>query len=110
MPQGTVTGPKLFVILINEDICPFVSNYKFVDDKTLAYSYSGNPTKTIQEALNIELKHTKENKMIINESKCHVINFNFSKYNYPPHNLSLKGTLNQKSSQMAKIRSRYFFL
>ena len=33
--------------------------------------------------------------MIINESKCHVINFNFSKYNYPPQNVNLNYKLLQ---------------
>merc|ERR1712055_1039035 len=84
VPQGTVTGPKLFVILTNGDKCSFVSNYKFVDDKTLSYTYSGDPTKTLQETLDIELNQTKQDKMIINESKCHVITFNFSKHNVPP--------------------------
>ena len=33
--------------------------------------------------------------MIINESKCNVIHFNFSKYNYPPQNLNLNDKLLQ---------------
>ena len=91
VPQGTVTGPKLFVILINGDKCNLVVNYKFVDDKTLALSYSGDPTKILQEALDIELNETIKDKMIINESKCHLMNFNFSKNNFPPQNLKFNG-------------------
>ena len=67
VPQGTVTGPKLFVILINGDKCNLVANYKFVDDKTLALSYSGDPTKILQVALDTELNETIKDKMIINE-------------------------------------------
>ena len=93
VPQGTVTGPKLFVIMINGDKCSLVTNYKFVDDKTMVLSYTGNPTKTLQEALNIELKETEKDKMIINESKCHTITFNFSKNNIPPQNLKLNGNI-----------------
>ena len=33
VPQGTISGPKLFTILIKGVICTMVSNYKFVDDK-----------------------------------------------------------------------------
>ena len=93
VPQGTVSGPKLFVILINGDKCHFVTNLKFVDDKTLVHSYSGDPTKTLQEALNIELEGTIKDKMIINESKCHAFTINFSKYNTSPQNLKLNDKL-----------------
>ena len=95
VPQGTVTGPKLFVILMNEDSCDFVSNYKFVDDKTLALSYTGNESETLQRALNLELNHTLQNNMTINESKCNVINFNFSKKKQIPQNLNLNGKMIQ---------------
>merc|ERR1712142_1017284 len=54
VPQGTVSGPRLFVILIDEKEEPLVSTFKFVDDKTLAHSYSGNATSLLQEALNNE--------------------------------------------------------
>ena len=78
VPQGTVLGPKLFVILMNDDNSELVSNYKFVDDKTLALSYSGDQTTILQRALDLELEQTIENKMIVNEKKCNIINFNFS--------------------------------
>ena len=93
VPQGTVTGPKLFVILINGDKCHFVTNLKFVDDKTLVHSYSGNPTKVLQEALDIELEGTVKDKMIINESKCHAFTINFSKNNTGPYDLRLNDKL-----------------
>ena len=93
VPQGTVAGPKLFVILINGDKCDFVTNLKFVDDKTLVYSYSGDPTKVLQEALDIELEGTVKDKMIINESKCHAFTINFSKHNTGPKDLKLNDKL-----------------
>ena len=89
VPQGTVIGPKLFVILINGEKSLLVKSLKFVDDKTLVHSYSGDQTKILQEALNIELEETRRDKMIINENKCNVITFNFSHFNTAPQNLTL---------------------
>ena len=93
VPQGTVGGPKLFVILINGIKCDFVKNYKFVDDKTLVHSYSGDPSTILQQALDIETLETVKDKMIVNESKCNVLNFNYSGKNNVPVNLKLNGNL-----------------
>ena len=76
---------------MNEDKCDFISYYKFVDDKTLALSYSGDQTQTLQNTLDLELEHTNQNKMTINEKKCNIINFNFSKNNKNPENLNFNG-------------------
>ena len=62
-----------------------------MDDKTLSYSYKGDPTEVLQKALDMEEEGTKKDKMIINASKCHAITFNFSKKNKPPQNLTLAG-------------------
>ena len=92
VPQGTVGGPKLFVILINGIKCKLVDNYKFIDDKTLSLSYRGiDPSSTLQKALDIEAVETIRDKMIINELKCNIINFNFSEKNIVPQNLKLNG-------------------
>ena len=93
VPQGTCSGPRLFVIVINGKKCDFVSSYKFVDDKTIAYSYSGDPTNALQKALEIEAEVTNKDKMKINASKCHAITFNFAKKNVLPHNLTLNGNV-----------------
>ena len=89
VPQGTISGPKLFTILINGEKTSKVSSYKFVDDKTLAHSYSGDPTSVLQDALDIEIAETDKDKMVINESKCNIITFNFSSKNIGPQNLVL---------------------
>jgi hypothetical protein len=89
VPQGTISGPRLFTILIKGVKCPMVLNVKFVDDKTLIYSYSGDPTLFLQNALNIENTETIKDKMKLNESKCNIINFNFSSKNFPPQKLEL---------------------
>ena len=89
VPQGTCSGPRLFVILINGKKCSLVSSYKYVDDKTLSYSYTGDPTELLQKALNIEASETDKDQMIINGNKCNVITFNFSSNNSPPQDLYL---------------------
>ena len=91
VPQGTISGPWLFTILINGTKCDLVSSFKFVDDKTLAHSYSGDPSQFLQKVLNIEAEETKKDKMIINELKCNVITFNFSESNKKPEGLTLYG-------------------
>ena len=75
-------------------------NFKFVDDKTLALSYSGDSNNTFQEALDIEIEETNKDKMIINEKKCHKITFNFSNYNTPPQNLKLNGKIVEQTDQI----------
>lgn len=89
VPQGTISGPRLFTILIKGVKNPNVLNVKFVDDKTLAYSYSGDATPFLQNVLNIENSETIKDKMVINEAKCNIINFNFSSKNSPPQKLTL---------------------
>ena len=91
VPQGTISGPKLFTILIKGVICTMVSNYKFVDDKTLAHTYSEDPSEFLQMVLNLEATETAKNKMVINEAKCNIITFNFSSKNTEPNNLLLNG-------------------
>ena len=93
VPQGTLSGPKLFTILIKGVICSIVSNYKFVDDKTLAHTYSDDPSKFLQTVLNLEAAGTTKNKMVINEAKCNMITFNFSSKNTAPTNLQLNGNI-----------------
>ena len=91
VPQGTILGPWFFTILVKEVYCPAVSNYKFVDDKTLAYSYSGDPTEFLQQVLDVEETGTNRDKMVINVAKCNVITFNFSGKNVCPQGLSING-------------------
>lgn len=66
VPLGTISGPKLFTILINGVKCSTVHNLKFVDDKTLVYSYSEAPTHFLQNVLNIETEETSKDQIRIN--------------------------------------------
>ena len=43
-----------------------IINLKFVDDKTIALTHSGDPTEALQERLNALEKQAKDNAMCIN--------------------------------------------
>ena len=75
--------------MTNGKKCSLVSSYKYVDDKTLSYTYRGKPTEVLQKALYIEEYETDKDQMIINGDKCNVITFNFSSNNSPPQDLYL---------------------
>ena len=66
----------------------------------MSYSYSGNPSDVILEALRIEERETAKDKMKINASKCNLISFNFSKNNSPPQNLEFNGNLIQACNKI----------
>ena len=90
---------KKFTALIYVVKLLVVSSYKFVDDKTLVHSFTGDCISFLQNVLDMEAAESKENKMVLNKSKCSVITFNFSKNNIVPQNLLLNGnTLNSVSS------------
>merc|ERR1712055_533487 len=98
VPQGPLCGPKFFTALINA-ITFIVTTYKFVDDKTFVHSFTDDCTPFLQRVLDTETAETKANKMVVNESKCSAITFNFSAKSSGPQYLLLNGnTLNSVSS------------
>ena len=79
VPQGTVLGPLLFIIMVNEDWDPTSRIYKYVDDTTIAVAYKPGETPPIQEILQRVSEWTKANNMKINPKKCAVLNYKFNK-------------------------------
>ena len=92
VPQGTINGPKLFVIMIDGDKDDVISNFKFVDDKTIALNHSDDPSQLLQDSLDLISNNASQNCMVINAKKCHSITFNFSDSNKPPENLHINNT------------------
>ena len=93
VPQGTVLGPLLFIIMVNENWDPASRIYKYVDDTTIAVAYKPGDTPPIQEILLRVSEWTKVNNMQINPKKCAVLNykFNLKPVTLPP--LSIDGSL-----------------
>ena len=85
VPQGTLSGPKYFLLYIN-DLETHVPLYKYVDDSTLFEICNINEISEIQESIDIAADWTSENCMKINskKSKEMIISFthdvNFKKF------------------------------
>ena len=99
VPQGTVLGPLLFIIMVNEFWDPTCQIYKYVDDTTIAVAYKPGDTPPIQEILQRVSEWTNLNNMKINPKKCAVLNF---KFNNKPVTLP---PLTIESSQLNLVKS-----
>ena len=78
VPQGTLSGPKCFLIYINDLETP-VHLYKYVDDSTLFEVCERNGVSLMQESVDIASKWTEENYMKLNNEKSKEMIFSFAK-------------------------------
>ena len=79
VPQGSILGPLLFLIFIN-DLPKTVFNSKvflFADDLKLLYNENLGNAHGIKQDLDSILRWSYENNISFNLSKCQYINFNF---------------------------------
>ncbi len=77
VPQGSVSGPLLFIIFVN-DIDSSVQSYikKFADDCKIYLSVKNKANVDIlQSDLHNLCKWSKDWQMVFNEAKCSVIHF-----------------------------------
>ena len=74
VPQGTLSGPKCFLVYINDLETP-VHLYKYVDDSTLFEVCERNGVSLMQESVDIASKWTEENYMKLNNEKSKEISF-----------------------------------
>ena len=77
VPQGTICGPKCFIMFINDLSTP-VPLYKYVDDSTLFELCKMNSISLMQESVNIAAEWTNNNDMKINSEKSKEMIISFS--------------------------------
>ncbi|KAK2183513.1 hypothetical protein NP493_308g00010 [Ridgeia piscesae] len=77
VPQGTLSGPKCFLVYIN-DLRTNVPLYKYVDDSTLFEICDRNDVSVIQESVDIAARWTEQNDMKINSEKSKEIIISFA--------------------------------
>lgn len=68
VPQGTLSGPKCFLVYINDLETP-VPLYKYIDDSTLFEVCDRKGVSVIQESVDVAAKWTEQNDMKINLGK-----------------------------------------
>ena len=71
VPQGTLSGPKCFLVYIN-DLRTTVPLYKYVDDSTLFEICDRHDVSVIQESV-VAARWTEQNDMNINSEKSREI-------------------------------------
>ena len=77
VPQGTLSGPKCFLVYIN-DLRTTLPLYKYVDDSTLFEICDRNDVSVIQESVDIAARWTEQNDMNINSEKSKEIIISFA--------------------------------
>ena len=78
VPQGTVSGPRHFVMFIN-DLTTTAPIYKYVDDSTIFEVCKEGDTSQIQESVDMVDIWTSQNDMRLNSEKCKEMFIDFSR-------------------------------
>ena len=77
VPQGTLSGPKDFLIYINDLNTPAHNICKYVDDSTIYEIVQGQAESCIQQSADVSADWTRLNDMIINSDKSKEMSYVF---------------------------------
>ena len=78
VPQGTVSGPRNFIMFIN-DLTTTAPIYKYVDDSTIFEVCKEGDTSQIHESVDMVDIWTSQNDMRLNSEKCKETIIDFSR-------------------------------
>ena len=78
VPQGTVSGPRNFIMFIN-DLTTTAPIYKYVDDSTIFEVCQEGDTSQIQESVDMVDVWTSQNDIRLNSEKCKEMIIDFSR-------------------------------
>ena len=90
VPQGTVLGSLLFLIMINDLLTNYRDRWKYVDDSTLSETLTRDQPSSLQSILDGINQWCGENDMLLNIKKCKelLVCFWKNKPNIPPLKLN----------------------